>query len=183
MTDTPEFPGAAPLPTPPPEQPASATPWAANPSATPLPSVASGPPAPPGGDERKKRRWVLPVVTVMALLLGAAIGYVASIPRQNTLEDENAALQEQVTEAESEADSAAEEQKEKEVCVQAATDAGDYIDQIYNMFEDIDSQMQMDPNSAAYAELEKHLIEQDDQMVRQEIVVQDELAECKDLVD
>ncbi len=186
-TGTPPVPpaGATPAaPVPPPAPPA--VPPAAPPMvAAPVPP-AGGQPTGPATPSRGRRGWLVALAVVGALLVGGGIGYAAGMPQRNSLQDDKAALQEDLTAVKKDLSSARDDlssaqagSKAKDVCVTAATDAGDYITQVDNWFVDFNAYMESPSGSGAEAQLDTHLTDQEQKMDEQYDRVQSELRDCR----
>ncbi|MFZ4518254.1 MAG: hypothetical protein ACOYOP_07690 [Microthrixaceae bacterium] len=125
------------------------------------------------------------VAVVGALLVGGGIGYAAGTPQRMSLQDDKAALQKDLTSAKKDLASAKKDvasakaaSTAKDVCVTAATDAGDYIAQVDNWFVDFGAYMDAQVGSAAEAQLDTHLTDQEQKMQQQYDRVESELKDC-----
>ena len=153
------------------------------PGPPPTPAAASRPEPAPG----RTRLWPVLLAAVVALLIGVGIGYAASIPATNSveddkqaLEDRNGELKKQVAQMQDDLELSTEGSEAKDICVQAATDAGDYITQDDNWHQDFTAYMASEVGSAAEAELETHMIDQEQKMQEQYETVQQELDNCSE---
>lgn len=183
------------------------------PTSAPLPqpgAPTSWPPyvAPEPTPARRGPSWlIVALFAVFALLIGAGIGYAASIPQQRTLEDEKAAVETARSQLQTDVDNARKdlestrkelagikedlsgaradvesESAAKDVCETAATDASDLIAEWENFMGDLQEFMAAPAGSAAEAELRTHMTSQLDRMAEQSILVEDELSACRQAV-
>lgn len=185
-----------------PSAPSYAPPAYAPPASTP---PTSGPPTAPAPAAPAKRSVLVPVLlaALVALLIGAGIGYAISVPGRSdlTAQRDNAQASAATTKAQLDkatADLAAanttleDTKKElatakagasgKEACSKAATDANDFIGQIFNILSDYEALAGTPTGSAAEAQLLNHINEQSQKMDAQEQTVKDELSACKTAV-
>ena len=132
-------------------------------------------------------------IAVLALLLGAVVGYVVGVPQRNSLKDDKAAVEAQLTDTQRQLASAQSEldttksqlgtattgAAAKGVCLKAATDANDLLDQWENWLNDFVTYMQSPAGSAAEAQIQTHMTDQEGQMTQQTQVVRLELLDCQ----
>jgi hypothetical protein len=143
----------------------------------------------PGHPESSRRgmgAWIA-LAAVLALLIGATIGYAASMPAKNDVTKQRDAATAQVTQLQNDLDksnaagSSASSARDK--CSKAAVDAKDLIDQDQNLWNDFATLMNMTPGSPEEIAQEQHMNTQADTMDAQSRVVTDELATCRAAVN
>ena len=154
---------------------------------TPNPETPAPPPAAPAapatnGKRRGMGAWIA-LVAVMALLIGAGIGYGAAMPSKNDVSKQRDAAQAQVTQLQSDLSAAqtsgASASSAKDKCSKAATDASDLVKQWNNVMGDISNYMAAASGSATEAELDAHITAQFQTMDAEDAIVTTELAQCQ----
>lgn len=168
-TQNPTGPFGAPTPGPPPAM------------ATPPPTYPVPPTREPSG---QGRRWLVPLlVGLVALVVGAGIGYAASIPGTNSTRDDRTAALAQVRDLQTKVNdlqsSVGANQTARDTCTKAATDASDLVDQYDNFLSDFQNYLATEPGSAAEAQWIQHMDDQWARMEQQYDTVKAELQDCK----
>lgn len=143
---------------------------------------------------------IVAIIAVFALLIGAGIGYAASIPQRSTLQDEKAAVETAKANLQSDLDGVRKDldatkadldstksklagaQKAaaaKDTCSKAAADAGDLIAEFENLLDDFVTGGEAAAGSAERAAVQTHVTEQLQRMKSQAGIVDDELTACE----
>jgi cytoskeletal protein RodZ len=177
-------------------------PTAPQPSAPP-PSVPSPGAVPPGGSayggqpqypmspEPAKRGfgvWIA-VAAVIALLIGLGVGFVAAQPSKNDVTKQKNAAQLQVTQLQQDLataqsslttaqNSSTANATARTTCSKAATDARDLIAQHENLWQDFSDYLAAPYGSAAEAQIQSHMSDQQQTMTAQRDVVNAEISAC-----
>jgi len=152
------------------------------------PPVEFPPLSEPASAPKHRGRGVLYtiLVAVLALLLGAGVGYAIGVPGKNRAVNDKNAAQEQVTSLQQELStvqaSAASVSSARDTCSKAATDAGDLLGQWDNFWSDYGAYLDTPVGSAAEASMKQHMNDQLGRMELQSIVVEDELSSCRKAV-
>jgi len=163
----------------PPQGPANAVPPGPPPYVPP-----SVPPAPETLPAKRAGMGVwIALFAVLALIIGAGIGYAAAMPSKNDITKQRDAAQAQASQlqaslSQNEADEL-NATNAKDKCSKAATDASDLVKQWENVMTDIDNYMASSIGSTTEAELAAHIDEQFQTMDAQKDIVTSELTACQ----
>jgi hypothetical protein len=177
MTDTTQYP--PPRGVQPPTAPSAAVP----PPAPPSPGAPPSYPVEPAAAPKKGNRWLMPlVIGFVAVIVGIGIGFAASQPSKNSLQDDKKAAQAQVSSLQTQVDqlnsSVGAAQTARTTCQKAAADAKDLADQYDNFLGDFFEYLSTATGSAAEASWIEHMNTQQVQMAAQKDAVSSELSAC-----
>lgn len=148
----------------------------------PPPPPASPPPVAPPRAGGRPALWIV-LAAVVALIVGAGIGVLATQSSTNDMADQRDAARSEIADLQRDLStaqsSAAASSTARDACSRAATDAKDLIAQHENLWTDLDTYFSAPANSAAEAEMIQHMNSQQQTMVAQRDIVNEELSDCR----